>query len=215
MSSEFIRRLPDNNIIKLRYETELNPFDTEKMGMKIYDRVLIATVIPPGGGNQEAVSEIKRMFGNKDRKDRINHKFLDKVSHVVEEFEKNNESCVIDGTPIEDVSFVHPSMVGMLKLKNIFTVEILAEVPDSVLAGLGMGGREMRDKAKYYIESQKTSAPLMALADENMKLKARLEKLESMITSGPAQEVSAPEPEKRKPGRPAKEQSEIQEASGF
>lgn len=202
---KFIRRTQDGNIVELFYETVLNEFDTEKLGTKTYDRVLMSKFTPPGGGNQEAVHEIKRTFGNKERLIRVNKLILDKISHFVDEFEKSSDSFSIDGTPIEDVSFIHPSMVGMLKLKNIHTVEILSDVPDSALSNLGMGARDLRDKAKYYVESQKSAAPTLALAKENQELKARLDALEKMV-SVPVENTDE-EPKRR--GRPPKDESVV------
>lgn len=170
----FMKRLQDGNILELFSETELNSFDTEKSGQKTYDKVTYAKIIPPGGGNNEAIHEIKRIFGNKNRPDRITKKIYDPntrlslfelVANHVEEFEKGTAGF-IEGTPIEDMSFIHPSLVGLLKVKNIHTVEILASVPDSALDGLGMGARELRDKAKYYLDSQKSNAPMLAVAAE-------------------------------------------------
>lgn len=202
--NRFIRRTQDGCIVELFYETVLNEFDTEKRGEKTYDKVLFSKFIPPGGMNQEAVHEVKRTFGNPERVQRINKLIIDRISHFVEEFEKNSEDFVIDGTPIEDVSFIHPSLVGMLKLKNIHTVEILSEVPDSALSGLGMGSRDLRDKAKYYVDSRKSEAPVMALKQENIDLKNRLEALEKMVLANASEEESE-EPKKR--GRPPKEEA--------
>jgi len=174
----FIRRNDDGNIIELYYETVLNEFDTNASGEKVYDKVLFVKKIPPGGGNQEAVHELKRVFGNKNRPNRVNREKLDPISHLVAEFESGHSSA-LDGTPIEDVSFIHPSMVGLLKVRNIHTVEILAEIPDSALGVIGMEGREYRDKAKYYLQAQKEKAPLEALAN----LTKRFEDLEKQLTN--------------------------------
>lgn len=182
MSGKLTSRLEDGCICHLHYETEINNFDTQSKGEKVYDRVLYATIISPGGGNNEHVSEVKRVFGNKDRGERINQLVYDRISHLVDKFEKNSETGLqISGTPIEDVSFIHPSVVGLLKMKNIFTVEILADVPDSALGGLGMSGRELREKARYYIDQQKSNAPMLAIAEQKQEMERQMKAMQETI----------------------------------
>jgi hypothetical protein len=194
---KYLRRLQDGNICELFYETELNNFDTEKKGEKVYDRVLYMKKIPPGGGNQETIREIKRTFGNTDRPTRVNQTLFREVSHFIDEYEKGSEYA-LEGTPVEDASFIHPSMVGLLKVRNIHTVEILADVPDSALDGMGMGARDLRDKAVYYIKAQKEKAPIEALAATNREV-TRLQSLVEKLMGEKS------EPKKRGP-KPKQEQ---------
>lgn len=189
MTKRFMKRLQDGNILELFAETELNAFDTDKLGTKTYDKVTYAKIIPPGGANQEAVHEIKRIFGNPVRGIRITKKIYEPNTRMtlftlVENFVKEYEEGAggkIDGTPIEDVSFIHPSLVGLLKMKNIHTVEILASVPDSALEGLGMGSRELRDKAVYYIKSQTSNAPMLAIAAEKEEREKEIASLQKKV----------------------------------
>lgn len=182
MSGKLTSRLADGCICTLYYETEINNFDTQNKGVKTYDRILYATIIPPGGGNNEQVIEVKRIFGNEERKERINPLIYDRISHLVDKYEKNAESGLqIEGTPIEDVSFIHPNLVGVMKMKNIHTVEILADVPDSALSGLGMDGRELREKARYYLEQQKSNAPMLALAEQKQAMEKQMDEFRTII----------------------------------
>ena len=92
------------------------------------------------------------------------------------------------------------AMIASLRASGIFSIEALADVPDSSLTVLGMDGRRLREQAKAYIEQAKDSATAQKYAVENDALKQRLAALEAQF-----EELSKDLPEeKRGPGRPRK-----------
>lgn len=77
------------------------------------------------------------------------------------------------GTPIEQLAEVGPSMAHHLKGLNLRTVEDLAAVTDeNTLQRIGMGARDMVNRAKAWIEQ--TSAQTLVLKEENEKLRKML-----------------------------------------
>lgn len=90
---------------------------------------------------------------------------------------KNKAVQANEGTPLEEWPPLSKSMVHELKAMNIFTVEALANLPDGKLTW--MGARDLQQKAKLYIDSAKSDAPLLAMKEENDKLKRDIEALKN------------------------------------
>lgn len=88
---------------------------------------------------------------------------------------------VHEGTPLEQWPQISRSTALNLKGANIFTVENLAAVPDSVLHNLGTGAREMRDKAIAWLKSAQDSSVLMNAQAENQKLRDDIEMLKAQM----------------------------------
>jgi len=121
-----------------------------------------------------------------------------------------------EGTPVEMWPHINASLARTLKSMNIFTVEQLAEVPDTAVGNL-MGGRGLRDRAKVYLEASKNTAVADALeherqrlqdqvtfqqnqtADLAAKLAAMEREMEALRNSAGNDDAPAP---KRGPGRP-------------
>lgn len=78
------------------------------------------------------------------------------------------------GTPVEQWPYLSPARIAELKAANVRTVEALAELPDSFLPKIGMGGMELRQRAAAWLESAKSSAPLDKALAENKDLKDQL-----------------------------------------
>jgi hypothetical protein len=76
------------------------------------------------------------------------------------------------GTLLAEWPMVNKAQVLELKAMNVSTVEQLAAVPDTTLHNLGMGGRELRDKAKAWLDKSKDDSTITSLM-------ARLEALEA------------------------------------
>jgi hypothetical protein len=77
----------------------------------------------------------------------------------------------IKGTLLAEWSEVTPSDARRMEILGIHTVEQLAQVADSNLDGLGMGGRIVRDRAKSFIEGRGGATPReAALAEQVDKL---------------------------------------------
>jgi hypothetical protein len=92
---------------------------------------------------------------------------------------KNKSVQSKEGTPLEEWPPLSKSQVYELKAINIFTVEDLAQLPDGRLTW--MGARDLQNKAKNFIESAKSSAPLIQLQEENAALKRDMEALKKQF----------------------------------
>lgn len=107
------------------------------------------------------------------------------------------------GTPVEEWPILTVSRVAELKALNIFTVESLAELSDTGLAKLGMGARELQNKAKAFLESAKSGAVTNQLVADNERMKMEIQMLKDQIR----ELGSAPAEPRKRPGRPKKSEA--------
>jgi hypothetical protein len=113
---------------------------------------------------------------------------------------KSGQEVAGEGTPIEELHFIDAAKRAELKALHVHTAEALAGLEGVNLTRLGMYGRELKEKAKAYIDKAKDSALETRLAAENAQLKARLEALEAQIgRAAPAEQPAPTEPEPEAP----------------
>lgn len=121
------------------------------------------------------------------------------VYHRHYEAFRSGQEAVGEGTPVEELPFIDAARRAELKALHIHTAEALADLEGVNLSRLGMFGRELKEKAKAYIEKAKDNALETRLAAENAQLTARITALEAQLLAGRATAeppVSAPaEPE--------------------
>lgn len=105
------------------------------------------------------------------------------------------------GTPIVQLSGMDSSMVVGYNAKNVYTVEDLAAVSDNFLGDLGTGARELRYKARQYVDEHKQIAQSSQAVE---RLKAFIEKQTEQLNALAAENAALKA--KRGPGRPPKEE---------
>lgn len=95
---------------------------------------------------------------------------------------KEGRTLPTDGTPIESwLGSSNESLILMLKSMHLRTVENVAEMTDTTVAQIGMGGGDLRLRAQKFLEVQKgatTADALVEARSEIEELKARLAALE-------------------------------------
>jgi len=72
----------------------------------------------------------------------------------------------VDGYPIEQWPPLSPAMVANFKAANIHTVEQLASLSDGHLGNLGLGGRQIRDRAAAWLKQAETGGEVDRLLAE-------------------------------------------------
>lgn len=89
----------------------------------------------------------------------------------------------VHGTPLEQWPALSVAQVAELKALHIPTVEVLAELPESGLQRIGMGARELQNKAKTFIEAAKGNAISEKMAAENSRLQEQLDQLQQQYSA--------------------------------
>ena len=87
------------------------------------------------------------------------------------------QQAAVTGTPLTALSWLMPSQVKSLEAVGILTVEHLAGVSDGNLKNLGMGGRDMRERARNFLKVAEDQSHVTRLSDENQALKDQVELL--------------------------------------
>jgi hypothetical protein len=83
---------------------------------------------------------------------------------------KNGEAQPLSGTPLSEAPFLTEAKRRELKALNVHTVEALAGLDGTPLKQIGMGGRELKNKAQAYLDAAAGSADVTHLAAENTML---------------------------------------------
>jgi hypothetical protein len=174
----------------------LQEFESEKQGRPIYKDVPYISIDFPGDKTKRVCRPVKMdatMVTPSDPQRFPRH---------WEAF-KNQQEQVPIGTPVTEWAPLSKAQALELKGMKIYTVENLASLPDSSLTFLG--ARELREKAKNWLESAKTgsiSTQVMAQLD---KLKADNEIMRQQLADLNAREETNDSPRR---GRPPKQPQE-------
>jgi hypothetical protein len=155
--------------------------ESEKSGRPIFKDIPHIRITIPGDTN----NIIERKLTEKDK-----HKY----PKAWEEFQRG-ESQGFTGTPLEQWPQITRAQVKESKYFECHTVEQLAGLTDSHCQKMGMGFRELREKAKAYLGVAESTAVATAQAAENERLRQEMAELRAMIA----------ESNEKKVGRPRKE----------
>lgn len=181
-----VERGDDNTIPRFYMRAVQDHLQTEQQGRPIFAETPYVEIIVPGDKNNrpdvKVTDEHRKRWPSQWAK-----------------FQATKQES-IEGTPIENFNILNRAQVAEFKALGILTVEALAGLSDGYLEKLGLYGRQMRERAKQYLQPPSaTESELRAdkhrLEQELASMKARLDSLEST--------------EKRKPGRPAKVREEV------
>lgn len=120
---------------------------------------------------------------------------------------KEGREIPLDGTPIRNWSLLSPAQVKMLLDINVRTVEDLAGANEETLGRIGMGGHDLKAKAKAWLDSAQDKGKLAQriaaleaenndlkntnaeLASTNKELDARLSTLEAKFSAAPGKKL--------------------------
>jgi hypothetical protein len=92
------------------------------------------------------------------------------------------EEFVPDGTLIDTWPMLSRAQVEDLKYNNIFTVEQIAELPDTSLGSIGLGGRLLRKHAQAFVETARKGSVPAQLVAENEQQRAQITMLVHQIS---------------------------------
>ena len=157
----------DDNRLLAQFFTEAKKNETKsaEAGRPIFDEVTLVRVVTPGSRDvmvTKATEAYKQRF-----------------SKQWERFEKQQEQ-VQDGTPLDQVPFLTVGQIAELRGVNVFTLEQLAGMSDS-LAQKFMGSHQLRKRAKDYLEAAAQAAPITHLQAELEKRDNQIELLQAQV----------------------------------
>lgn len=86
----------------------------------------------------------------------------------------------LEGTPLKEWPGVTRSMAEEMAFHNLLTVEMLANAPDVQIAKF-MGGLKFKEKARDWVEQQKSDKPFLEIKKENEELRAMVRDLGEVV----------------------------------
>lgn len=126
---------------------------------------------------------------------------------------KAGETLPEEGTPLASWGGIPPAMAKALRSYDVKTVEDVAAMTETTLAKIGlMGLRDVVRAAKAWEEAKGTRDIAKALNEKDAQIQAMQDQMAVMMEMLQARD-NTEEPVKRKPGRPRKEEGEVEEAA--
>jgi hypothetical protein len=159
----------DNTIPRFYIKAVQHNFRSQQEGRPIFEDKEYVQIIIPGDNR----SEVDRQVQEQDK---------DRWPEAYRKFKEDGEQAT-DGTPLEQWPAVSVSQVAELKAKKIRTVEQLAGITDGQLNNLGLGARQLRDRAKAFLEAAAGNAPLDAALLREAKLQEEIDALKAQVAS--------------------------------
>ena len=153
---------PDGTILRFFYDTARNEAASAAEGRPIFDSLLFVDVITPGQKASTPRFEIERIWAEQSRK----HLNLTEPSRKsfryegfreqIEKFKADEKASDMAGTPLKEWPRIDRALAASMAAVNVYTVEQLAGISDQNLTYLGMGGRELREAARAFLQASDT-----------------------------------------------------------
>lgn len=176
-------RTSDGSALRIWRDTLQNRFLSEREGRPVFDEVILVEVISPGSRDSTPTFECVRNFAPEMGRPepRLGAKYAE-YKQFIDDFVKSEIiDASLSGTPLSQWPEMTRTMVSSLKAQNIFTVDALANLPDTKLQVVGPDGRTWREKAKAYIASANGNAYATALAADLEREKANSVDLQNQV----------------------------------
>lgn len=133
-----------------------NEVKSTQLGRPVFDAVEMVRLLIPGDPRNSPVSRV-----SEEHIARFPGEY--KAFRAQEEFSES-------GTRIDDWSVLTQAQRYSLKAMNLFTVEQIANLSDEQMQNIGMGARQLRDRAKMFLEvSEKGAVPERVAAELEAK----------------------------------------------
>ena len=146
-------------------------------------------IITPHGSKDRVERVVKEWFDHLDREaaqGRFESNWLTAYKRAYVSWKEGRE-IPTEGTPIINWPLLSPSQVRMLQDLHILTVEVLANANEELIRRLGMGGRNLVQKAKDYLAqatpgkaAEETAALRSQVESQGHTIKDLQEKLDTL-----------------------------------
>lgn len=190
----------DVNTIWFEETTEKNDTESDKQGMPVFDKVLLAHIVGPGMVKSEAVMVCERT--TPDGKTVPNPQAQVRYGQMIRDY-KSGEAGTSTGTPLTELAALDMAVRASLKAMGVHSIEALAGMNESA-APQFMGFRKFKTAAQAYIDQRDGQAPVAKLTAALEAERAARDTLQKNFDDLAARvaEMGEAAPEKRGPGRP-------------
>jgi hypothetical protein len=164
-----------------------DPKRSEELGYRVTKNVDMAFIMQPGSRDQVEI-EAEAWLNSIKRKmldaapDAYPQEWVDGFRKKYEMWKEGNEAP-LNGTSVKEWPVLSPAQVQNFIALGLLTIEDVAAMTEEAMGRYGMGGRELREKAREWISRKELTANALK-ENEELKglvaeLKSRLESLES------------------------------------
>ena len=143
--------------------------------------------ITPSGGSDIWWSKVSAWWPLLDqqlRDNRVKREWVDGYKKAYEMW-KNGQELPLVGTPIRGWGVISPALQETLIRMSVMTVEDLVALNDEGVKRIGMGGHELKVKARAWVAQLNDKGPLTqqmaAISTENGILKSSIESLQKQV----------------------------------
>lgn len=155
-------------------EAVLNEFISSENGIPHFDDVDFISITTPGSKNTFRRRVKLEHDNGGEPPDNI------RFPRQWEQFKSQKEQTT-EGSPVTECPFFTKAYSLNLKAKKVHTLEQIRDIPDNNLEVLGLGGREIREKVRAFLEKAvdassvtKLIAKIEALEADNRIMKEQL-----------------------------------------
>jgi hypothetical protein len=167
-------------------------FESEKEGRQIYKDVDYVKIRVPG----DKFSVVDKPVTDKEK---------ERFSIQWENYQ-NKQAAIQEGTPIDMLPGISPAIAETYRANHIETIEQLSGVSEQAIKRLGMGARDLVNKAKKFLEGDSYSKRLENEIDILKKEIEELKKRGATVVNGSV--------ERKKPGPKPKKKPVVKEEEG-
>jgi hypothetical protein len=199
MSDQQLYKAEDGAALRFYTKPIKNNFQSEKHGRMIFDTGLFVEVITPGSTESLPEFLCETTFCDEMNIPPKRTDYYLRFRQQIEAYKEQTGAYALSGLPLTEWTQIDVGTAATLRACGVHTVEQLAEVSDSNLHNLGIGGRTLREKAKgwltsrdFGIPSAQMSTQLSELRVENERLLAENQAIKAQLAARP--ETPAPEP---------------------
>lgn len=184
--------------IEFYVDAVLDQAASDAAGRRVTKDVNMVRIIPPGGQlivekkPEEWIAQLKRKAIERTH-DAFPQEWIDNIQKSYDSWKAGLEPP-LNGTSVKEWALLSPAQAQNFINMRILTIEDVAAMTEEAMARVGMGSRNLRDKAREWLQAKEIASNAVA---ENAELKAKLATLEARLA-----ELESTESEKPKRGRP-------------
>ena len=152
-----------------------NDAKTAAEGRPVFDDMEVCEIRAPGSRNTtvQPATAVSHWITDPITGGQTKLTYAERFRRQYRQF-KEAQHQTIAGTPLDYAPFLTEARRAELRALNVYTIDQLAGIDGQELKNLGVGGRDMKNRAIEYLEEAKTKSVHTRLAQENEALRARL-----------------------------------------
>lgn len=188
-----VYKYEDGTALRFFYDTAKNNYQSEQHGRAVFDKTLKVEVLAPGSKESipvfTCITWVTQGYdeeGTPIVKEKRNETYCERYRRQLLAFVEDSDDPEMQGTSIDGWGGLDITLVETLKEAKVYTVEALANIPDSKLQALGPGIRSLRTRAQTWLTESKGGAGMSALAARVTELEEEQERTAELVQSAEA-----------------------------